>query len=296
VAQRRRGAELTRFLLSRGLWLVLLELTVIKCAWSFDPGFSQSQVLRVVWAIGWSMVVLAFLVRLPLKWVAAVGVAMILGHNLLDGIKPAGFGAWAPLWSMLHVKGDTPLGFVSYPLIPWIGVMAAGYALGGVYAWPRQRRRRFLVALGLLCLAAFGVLRGFNLYGDASPWTPQATPLWSAMSFVNVTKYPPSLLYLLMTLGPALLLLAAFESVRGAWTRFFLVFGRVPLFYYILHIALAQASAEIVWRSLGQPATFGYGLPVVYAVWIAAVLLLYPLCRWFADLKARRDDWWLSYL
>jgi uncharacterized membrane protein len=296
VAQRRSPPELTRFLLSRGLWLVLLELTVIKCAWSFDPGFSQGQVLRVVWAIGWAMVALAFLVRLPLKWVATIGLVMIFGHNLLDGIKPEVFGAWAPLWSVLHVKGETSIGFVSYPLIPWIGVLAAGYALGAAYAWPLQRRRRLLVVLGICAIVLFVTLRGFNLYGEAQPWTTQSSTLMTALSFVNVTKYPPSLLYLLMTLGPALLALAALESVRGAWTKFFVVFGRVPLFFYIAHIALAQASAEVVWRALGQPESFGWGLPIVYLVWASAVLLLYPACRWFAEVKRRRDDWWLSYL
>jgi uncharacterized membrane protein len=308
VSQRRDRASLSRFLLSRGLWLIALEFTVVNFAWTFDATYRAGLGVQVIWAIGCSMVVLSVLVRLPVAVVGAFGLLMIFGHNAFDGIKPEAFGAWAPLWTILHVQGPTPFMFVAYPLIPWIGVMAAGYALGSVYALPEARRRRTLVLLGAGAIGLFVVLRGLNVYGDLVPWSTQATPTLNAMAFMNLTKYPPSLLYLLATLGPALLALVAFEHARGPAARFLVTIGRVPLFFYVLHIALAHLLAGLAALALGfgpeiltnppwqYSPGWGFGLLGVYGIWIAVVFALYPACRWFAGIKARRRDWWLSYL
>lgn len=300
---------LARFLLTRGLWLVFLELTVIRFAWAFNLDYRITG-LAVIWALGWSMVALAGLIYLPRPVLAFVGLGMILGHNLLDGVglqtqAPTLVGAsWQDwLWSTLHVERPP----VIYPLIPWIGVMASGYSFGPLLrdaAW----RKRWLAWLGVGLIAAFIVLRATNLYGEPQPWVAQQSTLFTALAFLDATKYPPSLLYLLMTLGPALVALALFERASGPVARFFITFGRVPMFYYILHIYLIHGlvvlSAVLMGLEPGPfltmfflfPDSFGFSLPVVYLVWAAVVLMLYPLCRWFAALKARRKDAWLSYL
>ena len=308
VSKKRTRAELSRFLLTRGLWLVFLELTVVIFAWSFDLSYKGGLDLAVIWAIGWSMIAMAALVHLPVSAVGAIGILMIFGHNALDGIKPEALGAWAPVWSVLHVQGPIPYGFVVYPLVPWIGVMAAGYALGTVYDLPDARRRRILSWLGLATIAGFLALRALNVYGDPQPWSAQSSALFSVLSFMNLAKYPPSLLFLLATLGPALLALAWFEHARGAAARFFVTIGRVPLFFYVIHIALAHLLAGLAALILGYGPEvltnrpwvlspgWGFGLPVVYVMWAIVVLALYPACRWFAAIKQRRRDWWLSYL
>jgi len=308
VSKRRTRAGLSRFLLTRGLWLVFLELTVVIFAWSFDLSYKGGLDLAVIWAIGWSMIAMAALVHLPVSAVGAIGILMIFGHNALDGIKPEALGAWAPVWSVLHVQGPIPYGFVVYPLVPWIGVMAAGYALGTVYDLPDARRRRILSWLGLATIAGFLALRALNVYGDPQPWSAQSSALFSVLSFMNLAKYPPSLLFLLATLGPALLALAWFEHARGAAARFFVTIGRVPLFFYVIHIALAHLLAGLAALILGYGPEvltnrpwvlspgWGFGLPVVYVMWAIVVLALYPACRWFAAIKQRRRDWWLSYL
>jgi uncharacterized membrane protein len=309
----RTKRELARFLATRGLWLVVLELTLIQFAWSFRLDYGSLVWVQVIWAIGVSMIVLAALIFLPLPAIAGFGVVMIATHNLFDGVAPGALGAWAPLWVLLHVQAPVtlPAGnvlFVAYPLIPWIGVMAAGYALGPVLRRPAAERRRALFRIGGSLTVAFIALRAINLYGDPARWSPQASPALTVLSFLNTTKYPPSLLFLLMTLGPAVASLAWFERLSGPVTRFFIVFGRVPLFYYVLHIFLVHAAALVVGVAAGFPVStflkppftmpngWGYGLPVVYLVWVAVVLALYPLCRWFADLKARRRETWLSYV
>jgi uncharacterized membrane protein len=266
--------------------------------------------LQVIWAIGASMVVLAAVIHLPPATVGAMGLIMIVGHNLLDGIEPASFGAWAPLWNLLHVRGQFPLGYVSYPLIPWVGVMMLGYALGKCYERDAKWRRSMFTKGGAVALMAFVLLRLSNVYGDPHPWHHKGTLVMTAMSFFDVEKYPPSLLYLLALLGIALLLLAAFDSDRG-WVRrlsFLQTFGRVPLFFYVLHLYLAHLSAGVLAWMLGWdtavltsghrtlPAGWGLSLPWVYVAWIAVLLLLYPLCRWFGEVKRKRKEWWLSYL
>jgi uncharacterized membrane protein len=275
--------------------------------------------LVVLWALGWSMIVLSALVYLPAPIVTAFGVAMIATHNMLDGVRASSFGALAPLWSILHAPGlllARPPHFVlvAYPLIPWVGVTAAGFGLGTMFDRPPARRQAILLRLGLALSAAFVVLRGVNIYGDPARWAAQKSAIFTLMSFLNATKYPPSLLFLLMTLGPALLLLARLDRAMPRFLSSALVFGKVPLFYFVLHMplihlfALAVCGARygaIHWMfestrpdqfPMTPPPGWGFPLPVVYAVWGLVVVTMYPLCRWFAGVKARRHGAWLGYL
>jgi uncharacterized membrane protein len=312
-ARGRRVGEVSRFLFTRGLFLMLMEFTVVRLGWTFDLG-ANSFVTQVIWAIGASMVVLSGLIYLPRRAIAAIGLAMIAGHNLLDGIGAGQFGSAGWMWTLLHepkllrLYGDTTL-FALYPLIPWVGVMATGYALGPLFALDRAIRVRWLVGLGVCATAGFVLLRAMNVYGDPAPWRPQENALSTVLSFVNCEKYPPSLLYLLMTLGPGLLLLAAFEKARGRMALWLVAFGRVPFFFYVAHLFLihglavsfalaTKADASWLFGGLpgGKPADWGLGLPGVYVATLLAVLILYPLCRWFARLKQNRTEWWWSYL
>lgn len=320
----RRGktnAELARFLLTRGLWLVLLELTLVRLGWFFNFDY-HVMIAQVIWAIGWSMVALAGLVFLPTRVVAAFGLALIFLHNLFDGVSADSFGPFRWLWVLLHesnvlMPSNGIAVFVAYPLVPWVGVMAAGYAFGSLLTLERERRRRLLFLIGGAAVLLFVVLRALNVYGDPTPWAPQGRGAWyTFLSFLNTQKYPPSLLFLLMTLGPSILAVALFDCVRepGALVRPFVVFGRVPLFYYLLHVPLMHLVAVVFayakygraewlfmnWPPPGEPQLepqgYGYDLWVVYLVWLGVVAALYPLCRWFASVKRRRRDAWLSYL
>jgi uncharacterized membrane protein len=305
--------ELSRFLFTRGLWLIFLELTVTRClGWQFNFDYHVTMLI-VLWALGWAMIVLSALVYLPASLVTAFGVVMIATHNLLDSVDSSN-----PLWSILHspnviVNHPGRVVRVIYVLIPWVGVTAAGYGLGQIFSWPSDRRRAFLLPLGAGLSAAFLVLRGINLYGDPVPWSTQKSAVFTALSFLNTTKYPPSLLYLLMTVGPALLFLWAVDAGTPQWLRPALIVGKVPMFYYLLHIPLIHMLAVAVcYARYGQvhwmfesptlrqfpitpPPGWGYSLPIVYLIWAVVVLTLYPLCRWFARLKQRRSDAWLSY-
>jgi uncharacterized membrane protein len=310
--------ELSRFLLTRGIWLIVLELTVMRFAMQFNLDY-QVTIVNVLWALGWAMIVLAGLIWLPLWLIAAFGAAMVAGHNLLDGVSAASFGALAPLWTILHAPGFLVHTqrfslFISYVLIPWVGVTALGFVLGRLLTAEAGRRRTRLLRLGLGLLFAFLALRFANLYGDPSPWSVQSSPLWTLMSFLDTTKYPPSLLFLLMTLGPVLLLLRQFDSAVPGIIRPALVIGRVPLFFFVLHFFLIHLLATLagflrygrvgeMFRSpdvahfpFSAPPDWGAGLTVVYAVWIGVLLILYPLCRWYDGIKRRSDAWWLGYL
>jgi uncharacterized membrane protein len=305
--------ELSRFLFTRGLWLIFLEVTVTRClGWQFNFDYHVT-VLIVLWALGWAMIVLSALVYLPASVVTAFGVVMIATHNLLDSVDSSN-----PLWSILHspnviVNHPDRIVRVVYVLIPWVGVTAAGYGLGQIYRWPSARRKAFLLPLGSGLTATFLVLRGINVYGDPVRWSTQRSAVLMALSFLNTTKYPPSLLFLLMTLGPALLFLWAVDARTPQWLRPALTVGKVPMFYYLLHIPLIHLLAiavcyvrygQVHWMfesptlrqfPITPPPGWGYSLPIVYLVWAVVVLTLYPLCRWFSDLKRRRSDEWLSY-
>lgn len=310
AGRRRTRRELSVFLLTRGLWLVAVEFTVVSFAWYFNLDFPMGAFGQVIWAIGMSMVVLAALVWLPVPAIAAISLVMIGGHNLLDGVTPESLGALAPLWTVLHAPG--PLAgmgiFVMYPLIPWIGVLAAGYVLG---AWLQRRpedRPRRLLTLGAVLTLGFVAIRAVNLYGDPRPWVAQAEPAFTALSFLNVTKYPPSLLYLMMTLGPALLALAWLERAPRRGTAWLAIIGQVAFFYYVVHLyvvhtlavglGMAQgfAPGDIAQLFLNLPAGYGLGLPAVWALTAAVLAALYPLCRWYAGVKRRGRGWWWSYL
>jgi uncharacterized membrane protein len=241
--------ELSRFLLTRGAWLICLELTVMRFALQFNIDYHVT-IITVLWGLGWAMIVLAALISLPIRAIAAIGMIMVAAHNALDGIEPATFGVLAPIWSILHAPGviiDTgrSLVLVSYVLIPWVGVTALGYVLGQVYGWDANRRRALLFWFGIALCVGFLTLRIANVYGDPVPWSPQKSALWTLMSFLNTNKYPPSLLFLLMTLGPALLLLRAFDHRVPALLRPVLIIGRVPLFFYVLHFYLIHLLAVV---------------------------------------------------
>jgi uncharacterized membrane protein len=303
-------SAVSRFLVTRGLWLVLLEVTVVRFAWTFLVG-PHFVVLQVIWAIGVAMIALGALVWLPRSAIAVVAVALVAGHNLLDALDADAFGSLRWVWLLLHEPGafapfESARWFVAYPLLPWIGVMAGGYALGAWVTLPRDERRRRFLAMGVGLTVLFVVLRTLDVYGDPQPRSVDGDPVRLLLSFLDCTKYPPSLLYLAMTLGPALCLLAALDRPLGAWARPVVVYGRVPLFYYVLHILLLHAIAVVLaWPSDGagalsrqymMNAPLGLPLPAVYVGWIAAVAALYPACRWFADVKRRSTAAWVSYL
>ncbi|MDX2122792.1 MAG: heparan-alpha-glucosaminide N-acetyltransferase domain-containing protein [Gemmatimonadota bacterium] len=322
----RTHQDLSRFLVTRGAWLVLLELTVIRVAWTFNFDFGHYLLAGVIWVIGWSMVLLALLVRLPVGVVGGFGIAIIALHNAvmpqLIGALPDGLG-W--LRKALYVgffdapirlgAGGPPL-VVLYTIIPWVGVIAAGYAFGRIMTLEAGRRDRLCLQIGVGATLLFLVLRGTNLYGDPSPWgvvREGRPPMPALLDFLNTSKYPASLSFLLMTLGPTIALLPLLERCRGPVARWLTVFGRVPFFYYMLHIPLIHALALVVsaarlgavtpWlfanHPMGQPEPpegYTWTLWQLYLVWAVAVLLLYLPCRWFAALKARRSDRWLSYL
>jgi uncharacterized membrane protein len=321
-------AELSKFLLTRGLWLIVLEFTVVRFAILFNADYSFLGLAEVIWVFGVSMIALAALLFLPVRVVAAIGIAMIALHNLLDAVTvpPATAMAGTPapgapqkLWLFLHQPGFVPLFhgvklFVAYPLVPWVGVMAAGYALGAVYGWEAERRRRFLSKLGLVLLGLFVLVRAVNIYGDPQPWAAQPSAIFTVLSFLNTTKYPASLLFLLMTLGPALLILARTDGApkRGLLSRILITFGRVPLFYFVLQMFVAHGFGVVLnylaGKSVGYfflnfpasvtaaPPDAGFRLWVVYAAWLGGVALLYPLCLWYGKVKQHGRGFPFSYL
>jgi uncharacterized membrane protein len=315
----RRGkskAELARFLVTRGLWLLVVEVTLVRWGWLFQLGF-HIVIIQVIWTLGACMIVLAGLIWLPTAVVGALGVALIVGHDALDGIHAADLGRASWLWTWLHERGALfPAGHVVnviYPFLPWPGVMASGYALGAVFTRPEAERRRLLVRGGGALVLAFVVVRALNIYADPHVWTTQRSPLFTLFSFLACSKYPPSLDYLLMTLGPALVFLGLVDGRVPSWSRPFVTFGRVPFFFYVLHVPLLHAGAilagAVVFGADGarafvgklflpdaQSTRFGFSLPVVYLAWLLALVVLYPACRWFAGVKARSRSPWLSYL
>ena len=321
MAARKTPMELAYFLLTRGLWLIVLEVLIISTAWTFAPtgveGFGGRiyVALQVIWAIGASMIVLAGAQFLGRHACLAIGVAILLGHNLLDPFWPAASttASTAPLWAALHSRQLYEAGafriFFSYPLLPWIGVMLLGFGAAGLFELPEKRRNQWLVRIGLGLIIAFVLIRALVEYGDPQPWNSESTSISaSIMSFLGTTKYPPSLLYILMTLGPAAIACAYVDRLYGPLRNALETFGRAPLAFYIAHLYLIHAVAILLGVAQGFdapqflthyrffPNGFGVGLSGVYLIWIAVVAILYPLCRWVAAVKARRKDWWLSYV
>lgn len=314
LSKKGNKSEASAFLLKRGCWLILLELTIVKLGWTFNLSYSVI-VLQVIWAIGISMIFLAGLIRLPYKMILAISLLMIAGHNLLDGINGNADSLTGMLWYLLHESTTAPLSngntlFIIYPIIPWIGVMSAGYCFGEILKYLPAKRDKYLYLAGGISIALFIILRAINIYGDPQPWAVQDTAIKTMLSFLNCTKYPPSLLYLLMTLGPAIPLMPLLEKMAGRVSRFFTVFGRVPLFYYVLHIYVVHGMAMLLAATKGIPAHlfadnnsvfgpkegWGYDLPGVYIAWIVAIIILYFPSRWFMYIKLNHKKWWLSYL
>ena len=317
--QKKTKKELSGFLFKRGLWLVFLEFTVINFGWNFNIQF-PNLFLIVIWALGISMMVLAALIHLPKRIILIACLVVVMGHNLLDAVHIPGNTLSSFGWALLHEQNFFSLGrenfLVGYPLVPWIAVMPLGYCLGEWYAggYDAGKRKKQLIVAGIAAIILFIVLRYTNLYGDPSKWSVQKNPLFTFLSFINVTKYPPSLLYLLITLGPALLLLAAMEKLQGAAVKVISIYGRVPMFFYLLHIYLVHLMAmiasglftNVAWQNwiLRQPVWFntdlkgyGFSLGVVYLVWILVVVALFPLCKRYDHYKqAHKEKWWLSYL
>ena len=320
IGERKTKRQLSAFLLKRGLWLMLLETVVINFAWSFNPTYPMFR-LQVIWALGLSMVFMSALVYLPYKVILALGLIILFGHNLLDNIHATGNTLPDFLWGQLHERKRFAIGnriiATGYPILPWLGIMALGYCFGAFYTKKVEAafRKKYLVTLGVVAIALFIVLRGINRYGDMSPWMMQRTTILTICSFFNASKYPPSLMYTLMTLGPALIVLAFIEKPLNKLGKIIIVFGRVPLFFYILHLFLIHALATVAVVLSGRPWTdmisitnlnardspwlkgYGFNLGQTYLVWLLVVVLLYPLCKWYDRYKTNhKEKWWLSYL
>jgi uncharacterized membrane protein len=313
AAGRTKG-QLAFFLLSRGLWLVLLEFTLVHLGWFFNFHYDLL-IAQVIWAIGWSMVALAGMAFFPPWTVALLGAALVAGHNALDALPPSAAAWMVPAQLrpgfLLGAPGARHALIQAYPVLPWFGIMALGYGFGAV--WQSGPRRRLKTALlGAAAVALFVALRWSGLYGEPQPWQAQATAGNTALAFLNCSKYPPSLLYALMTLGPALLTLAAADRPPGVAGRVLVTFGRVPLFFYLLHVPLIHlAAVGIAWAQYGNvafllthplpgraqyPADYGYGLPGVYLMTAVVLIVLYPLCRWYGRVKREHPSIWLSFL
>lgn len=317
VGQRKGKKALSTWLLKRGVWLIIAEFTIIKLAWLFNLDYTMN-LLQVIWILGLSMVFLAGFIHVPKKPMIIISVAFILGHNLFDSYMPTG-AVSGGIWTLLHVFGIIDLGvtqlFAAYPIIPWVFVMPLGYYFGTFYLPGKEPKPRIkkLTRLGIAITVSFLILRALNIYGDPYLWEAQDSFSFTIMSFFKVTKYPPSLLYLMITLGPSILFLAFAEQWKGAFFDRLVVIGRVPMFFYIIHIYiihfLAMFAAYLsgfklsdmfidVWVTM-QPELqgYGFGLWVVYLVWVILIIALYPICSWYNNYKSNnRDKWWLSYL
>jgi uncharacterized membrane protein len=320
TGERRTKKDLSIFLLTRGLWLMLLEITIVRFGIWFNLYYDMS-IFQVIWVLGSSMVVLSAVIQLPFKWILSLGLLLTLGHNLLDQISIPQTNAFYIPWTIIYGTGvfqylEGHFVFVNYPLIPWLGLMILGYCFGKLYSrdFPSEERSRILLYTGISLIMGFIILRYFDFYGDPHKWSVQNSAGFTIISFLNVTKYPMSLLYTMMTLGPAILLLRLMEGKEIQFLNPVKVFGRVPLFYYILHFYLIHFAALIVMMQKnklsfsdlsfaasnttlgGIIAGKGYSLPWVYVAWILVVLTLYPLCNAYNKYKSTHKQWWLSYL
>jgi uncharacterized membrane protein len=315
---KRSKKELSFFLLSRGMWLVFIELFIVVLFRTFNPWYTYLN-LQVIWAIGMSMIALSAIIYMNKKLILLTAVLLIAAHNLLDTMHVPGNGLLAVIWSFLHDVNHFTFGrvdlYVRYPVLPWLGIMTIGYYLGSLYVSdydPVKRRKKLLMA-GIGSITLFIILRSGNWYGDAAPWTVQKNFAFSLLSFLNVNKYPPSLLYVLVTLGPALIFLALTEKKLNAWTEKIIIFGRVPMFYYLGHIFLIHILAVIAALITGYPEMmilnnavnsiqalkgYGFNLLTVHLFWIIHVVVMYPFCKWYDVYKRTHQSeyWWLSYL
>lgn len=316
---RKSTKELSRFLISRGLWLLFIEIVVINFAFSFNPEYSLIG-LQTIWSIGISMIILGLVIWLPFNVVVMLGLLIVLGHNSLDFTENGPHASPGWWYDLLHLPNQRPLDsqhtvLILYPFLPWSGLMMLGYGFGKFFkSYDGVERRKVLTWLGIGIILFFVVLRATNLYGDAQHWTKQKNFVYTVLSFINCVKYPPSLLYMCMTIGPAILFIAWFGTVRNKLTEAITVYGRVPFFYYVFHFFWIHTLCALLFFTRGhsfadgihpQPNGFfvnflnpgeGYSLGIVYLVWIFVVVTLYPLCKWFSDYKRTHRQWWLSYL
>lgn len=317
--QNKSDKTLSLFLLTRGIWLIILEFTVVRLGITFNLYYDFT-IFQVIWVIGASMIVLSALVFLNPKVILIGGLIIIFGHNLFDLVPVEPESNAYFVWSLLRQSGVVNWGegnviVLSYPLIPWLGIMMTGYGMGVIYSknYSPVKRQNVLLYSGITAIALFILIRFINVYGDPAPWTAQKDNMFTVMSFLKVTKYPPSLLYVLMTLGPVLVMMSWMDTLRtGSWEPF-RVIGRVPLFYYILHFYFIHLFALLTFMIAsgtpvgdinfhfsnglgGIPTGFGFGLGWVYVAWISIVLFLYPLCKWYHQFKSTHRNWWLSYL
>ncbi|HLK31357.1 MAG TPA: heparan-alpha-glucosaminide N-acetyltransferase domain-containing protein [Puia sp.] len=319
MGQKKTKKELSVFLLKRGLWLIFLEMTVVNFGWNFNINFPMFLFITI-WTLGMCMIVLAGLIHLPKKLILAFCILLIAGHNLFDNTHVEGNTLPAFGWALLHDQvpffWHKEIFLVGYPLVPWIGVMPLGYLLGEWYAsgYDVAKRRKSLMITGVAAIILFIVLRYINVYGDPVKWSEQKNALFTFLSFLNVNKYPPSLLYLLLTLGSALIFLSVTENLKSTVVKVVSVYGRVPMFYYLVHIYVIHLIAMIAsaftsgqdWKIwiLNEPIWFtqglkgyGFSLTVAYLVWIGVVVALYPLCKRYDVYKqSHKEKWWLSYL
>lgn len=313
--RRKTKKELSAFLFKRGIWLIIIELTLFNLLLTFNLTYSFV-VIQVLWVIGGSMIIMAAIIYLPLRIIFLIGCIIIFGHNLLDTLDYTNPGTTPFWWGILHQPvfvnyAPNRVFGVLYPLVPWPGVMMLGYCLGSLYKkeFPGQKRRNILLISGISITLFFLILRFANFYGDPSRWSSQKNFGFSILSFFNVTKYPPSLLFLSMTLGPAFCFLSFLERKKGKWTNIISVYGRVPFFYFLLHFFVIHLVCMILFFINGyslseantgllnfKPDDFGYPLGVVYMLWIAIVISLYPICKKYDRLKSSHKKWWLSYL
>ena len=317
--KRSNKKQLSKFLFTRGLWLIFIELTVVNFSWTFDIGFSI-HIFQVIWAIGLCMIILSVLIYLPYKLLIAIGFLLVIGHNALDDILFQGNDFSSILWYFVHQKSTVILDqgqsvlLVFYPVLPWIGLMVLGYCFGNLYkpGFNLQLRKMWLLYLGLISIMLFVILRYLNFYGDLHPWSVQKNSVYTFLSFMNTTKYPPSLLYLLMTIGPSLLFLRWIEVFKNRYTDAMVVIGRVPFFYYIIHLYIIHLIGivglliqGVSWKEFiltpsrftsGYLNNYGFDLWVTYLVWIGVVFFLYPICKkYMLYKKNNKDKWWLSY-
>jgi uncharacterized membrane protein len=300
------------------MWLIFVEIAVVTFGWTFDVTYSFI-ILQVIWSIGISMIVLSALVFLPWQLIIGLGIVLVFGHNLLDPIHLRGRDSLETLWYVLHQPQRVSLGdhliSIVYPVLPWIALMAVGYVSGNLYtaSFLVERRGRWLLITGLGSIILFLFLRSVHFYGEPLDWQRQGSSIFTLMAFLNTTKYPPSLQFLLMTMGPALIFLALMEHVNMRLKNPLVVFGKVPFFFYVIHIYLIHALAMLAlvysgrdWKEYilsaqslmsGRLSNFGFELGIVYAVWAAILLVLYPLCRWYQQVREKRPTrWWLRYL
>lgn len=322
LGQKKSKKDLSRFLISRGIWLILVEVAIITLGITFNPLYNVI-IFQVIWAIGISMVILGILVWLPYAVILAIGCIIMLGHNALDypeatmdaAQKPVGF-----FWDLLHHGRFAIYPFaenhsllIVYAFLPWTGIMLMGYSLGKIFetSVDPARRRKILLLTGFGAIVFFVILRAINEYGNPFPWTSQRNGLVSFLAFLNINKYPPSLMYACITIGPGLIFLALIERVQNGFTAFAKIYGRVPFFYYVVHFYLIHALTVLAFFLSGyttdqivspnsiflfRPLDMGYDLWMVYLVWISVIIALFPLCRWYNRYKSTHSYWWLSYL